>query len=140
MICYRIIQELELVVICCTGDITPEVVMPFVDELVRIPGYNPGYNSLIDLRGSNLIYDVAGIRRALQHLANVEGYIARRKTAYITSSSVHVVPPMLMNAGSYDFPMEIKVHSTTAAAISWLGLKDFSEEDYQQLLQSICND
>lgn len=139
MISYRILKEKELVVMCFDGDITPEMVISFIEDLVRTPGYDPEYMSIVDLRCCNLIYDIEEMKRTLAFMASARGFAAKRKTAYITSSSGHVVPPMLMTTGVYDFPMEVKVHSTVDSAISWLNLQDFTVDDYKRVLQSICD-
>lgn len=138
MINFRIIKEKQLVVMCFEGDITPEIVISFIDELVKYPSYNTEYKTIVDLRNCNLVYDMEGMKRTLAYMASHRGFAARRKTAYITASSGHVVPPMLMNTGTYDFPMEVKVLSTVDSALSWLHLEDFTFEDYQRILQSMC--
>lgn len=139
MINYRVIKEKQLVVMCLEGDITPEIVMSFIDDLVKNPGYDPGYSSIVDLRNCNLLYDIESMKRTLKYMATASGFPAKRKTAYITSSSIHVVPPMMMTSGNYDFPMDVKVLSTVDSAISWLNLEDFTAEDYKRVLRSICD-
>lgn len=139
MINYKILAEKQLVVLCFDGDITPEIVMSFIRDLVKNPDYNPEYKSIVDLRNCNLVYSMEGMKRTLEYMATANGFVAKRKTAYITSSSGHVVPPMLMNTGAYKFPMDIKVLSTVETALSWLALDDFTAEEYQRVLQSICN-
>ena len=138
MINYRIIKEKQLVVMCFEGDLTPEIVISFIDDLVKNPAYDPGYSSIVDLRNCNLLYDIESMKRTLEYMATASGFAAKRKTAYITSSSIHVVPPMMMTSGNYDFPMDVKVHSTVDSAISWLNLEDFTSEDYKRVLRSIC--
>jgi hypothetical protein len=139
MINVRIIKEHQLVVMCFEGDITPGDVTAFIAGLVKKSGYDPAYSTIVDLRNCTLLYDVGALKQTIQYMATAEGFAAKRKTAYITSSSGHVVPPMMMTSGTYNIPMEVKVHSTVEAALSWLGLEDFTPEDYQQVLRSMCN-
>ncbi len=139
MINYQVIGEKQVIVICFEGDITPENVISFIRELVENPEYDPEYKSIVDLRNCNLVYDIEGMKRTLEYMATASGFAAKRKTAYITSRSGHVVPPMLMNTGVYDVPMDIKVLSTVETALSWLDLDDFTPEEYKRVLQGICN-
>lgn len=139
MINVRILKDHQLVVMCFEGEITPEEVTSFIAGLVNNPAYDPTYKSVIDLRHCTLLYDIVGLKRTLEYMATAKGFAAKRKTAYITSSSGHVVPPMMMTSGNYNIPMEVKVHSTVDAALDWLGLENFSTEDYQQLLRSMCD-
>lgn len=139
MINYKIINDKQLLVMCFEGDITPEEVISFIDKLVKLPGYDPEFSSIVDLRNCNLVYGVGDMKRTLAYMAGAEGFVAKRRTAYITSSAGHVVPPMMMNTASYDFPMEVKVHSTVDSAIAWLNIPDFTAEDYSNVLRSICD-
>ncbi len=139
MINYQIIGEKQLIIMCFDGDVTPENVISFIRNLVKNPEYDPGYKTIVDLRNCNLVYDMEGMKRTLGYMATANGFAAKRKTAYITSSSGHVVPPMMMNTGVYDVPMDIKVLSTVETALSWLDLDDFSVDDYKRVLRSICN-
>jgi|GEM_PF-1935300 len=139
MINVRILKDHQLVVMCFKGEITPENVISFIGRLVKNPDYEPSYRSVIDLRSCTLMYDIEGLKRTLEYMATARGFAAKRKTAYITSSSGHVVPPMMMTTGTYNIPMDVKVHSTVDAALHWLGMEDFTTEDYRRLLSSMCD-
>ena len=139
MISYKILTEKQTIIMCFDGKITPEIVISYIDELVKNPEYDPEHKSLVDLRNCDLTYDVEGMKRTLAHMLTAKGFAGKRKTAYITSNSAHVVPPMMMSSGAYNFPMEIKVLSTVASAIDWLEIEDFTEEDYKRILGTICD-
>lgn len=139
MINIKILKEKELTIMCFRDKITPEMVMKFINSLVQEPEYDPGFNAIIDLRSADMQYDMEGLKKTLNHMLSAEGFRSTRKSAYITTNSNQVVPPMMMNTSGYEFPMKVKVHSTVESAIAWLGIKNFTSEDYEAILSTMCN-
>ena len=139
MISLKILKDKELTIMCFRNKITPEMVMKFINSLVQEPEYNPEYNAIIDLRSADMQYDMEGLKKTLNHMLTAEGFRSTRKSAYITSSSNQVVPPMMMNTLGYEFPMKVKVHSTVESAIAWLEIEDFTPENFQAVLSTMCD-
>jgi hypothetical protein len=81
MINFRILQDKQLIIMCFEGEITPEIVMSFIDELLKTPDYNPEYKSIIDLRRCKLVYDIEGMKRTLEYMVASRSFAVKRKTA-----------------------------------------------------------
>jgi hypothetical protein len=117
MINFKSLHDEKFTLMYFKGVVTPEDVISFIDSLVRDSEYHPEYNSLVDLRDAELVYDLEGMKRTLKHMQSTPGFTSNRKTAYITSASTQVVPPTLMNSGLFSTPMKVKVFSSVTSAM-----------------------
>lgn len=124
---------------CFSGRIVPQTVIDFIDQVVQDPQYNKNHFTIIDLRSTELHYDVDGLRRVLKYIEKKEGFAGKRKTVYITSNPNHVVPPLLMSSKEYEIPMEIKVVSSAKSAIDHLKIPGFTVFDYNKIIKTLCN-
>jgi len=124
---------------CFKGQVKPDDVIGFIDRIVSDPEYNKEYDSIIDLRNTELHYDMHGLRKVLIYMATSEGFIGNRKSVYITSEANHVVPPIMMSSDQYKLPMQVKVCSSIDNAIEYLKVKNFDEDDYNDCISGMCN-
>ncbi len=138
MINFKIISEKELIIMCFLGDITPDDIIGFIDSLILEEGYNIKFRVLIDVSRVNFSYDVQGLRRVMHYMMTKDGFAGERKSAFIALNANQVVPPMIMKAGTYDFPMKIRVVATIEAALNWLEIEGFSVGECKKLLDEIC--
>ncbi|MEX0985887.1 MAG: hypothetical protein WD052_00325 [Bacteroidales bacterium] len=137
MIYFKILEEKRLVVMVFKGVITPADVMDFIDSLLQLDAFDPEYSDIIDLRSADMSYDYDGLRSTLHFMATTKGFAAKRKSAYITSNSKQVVPPMLMKSGAFDLPMEVEVMSTVESCLEWLDITGFTPADYEEILKEL---
>lgn len=139
MIYFKSLQEDKFTLMYFKGVITPDDVTGFIDALISDKEYHPEYNSLVDLRDAELKYDMEGLTRVLKHMQSTPGFTSSRKTAYITEASSHVVPPTLLNSGLFKTPMKVKVFSSVASAMKWLGLGNVPHGDPDRWIAEITD-
>lgn len=118
------------------GAIMPEDIITFIQALLKDEDYNPSYKSLIDLRDALLHYQPDDVKRIIEYMRTTEGFYGNRKTAYVTSSSNQVVPPMMMGHATPNFPMDVKVFSSFEYALAWLEVEDLSEGFFDDIRNS----
>lgn len=118
---YRILHEEKLIVEYYSGDIVLENLIEFKKILLTDPEYNPQYNLLIDLRDATFLLTEYEIKKYLEYAKPVLYLFKKRKSAYLTHTPNQVVFVTFIEYYSEGFlPIEVKIFSTTNAAISWL--------------------
>ena len=138
MIRYNILGNKRVTLICFTGIVYPEDVIGFINTIAKDPAYDTSFNSIFDLRNADLSYDVEGLRKTLNHVFTAEGFQGNRKTVFITSNANQLVPPMMLSSQSDKLAMQIEVASTVEAALRFVEIKDFTQEDYLHELNKLC--
>lgn len=137
MTSFRILDTHRLVLMNFQGFIDPELVISFIDKLVKDPAYSNSYNSIIDLQKAEMHYTMESLRKTMDYMATNIDFVGKRKTAYITSLSQQVVPPMLMSTAENKFPMEVKVFSALESAVDWIGIRDISVYQINRILNEM---
>jgi hypothetical protein len=136
MITHKVIANKKLVFMYLQGTIKPDDITAFIQFLLKDEDYDPSYSTLIDLRDATLQYRAEDVKRVIEYMRTTDGFSGNRKSAYVTSSSNQVVPPMMMGQSTPNFPMEVKVFSSFEYALDWLAVKNLSEEYFDEIRKS----
>lgn len=135
---FKILAEKQLIIMCLTGKIDADDVISFLNSLISDKYYDPKFNSLIDLRNSEMSYKIEDIRSVFNHMSNIPGFAAKRKTVYVTSNSSQVVPPLALTTKNMNLPMEIKVTSELQSAFKYLDLNQETSDLIESFLPESC--
>jgi len=137
---YRILHEEKLVVEYYSGEIVLDNLIEFKKILLTDPEYNPHYNILADLRDATFLLTEYEIKRYLDYAQTILYLFKKRKSAYLTYTPNQVVFVTFIDYYSEGFlPIEVKIFSTSNAAISWLKHSIFNYDVLENELIDLKN-
>ena len=109
--------------------------LKFVESVKNDKNYNSSFNSLIDLSDVEIDVSAKEVEKYVNYLRLNSHLLDNRKLAMITKTPDHVVLVTLYKLFGKDLPLNIRVFSTFNAAVRWLGLFNFSYEDYAKIVK-----
>ena len=125
---YKILPRLNLIVDSYFGNLTIDEILLYKSNQTKDPLWNPGYNTLADMRNSNTIIDEDEIERLSKYQVSDNRWSEKRQTASLTDEANHIVFEELFNMlKPKDSKVLVRAFSTLDAAILWLGI-DKSEK------------
>ena len=130
-----ILQEYKLIVECFCGDIGPNEIIAQKLLTLNDPFYNSRYSLLEDFRNAQMIQTPKRIAALVDWLKETSA--DRRNTAILTDRPEQVVAAELFAAKSAELPMNMKVFSTLAAALFWLGVKQLNDRSMEELIRTM---
>jgi len=134
-----ILDEYKLIVECFCGEIGPKEIIAQKERTRMDPSYNPWYNVLEDFRNAHMHQTRQRIMPIVSWLK--EHNPARQNSAILTEKPEQVVAAELLVESSLKLHMNIKVFSTLAAALFWLGVKHLNDRSVEELICTLkCPD
>jgi hypothetical protein len=132
-----ILDEYKLIVECFSGEIGPEEIIAQKERTRKDASYNPRYSVLEDIRNAHMLHTRQRIMPIVTWLK--ENNPVHKNAAILTEKPEQVVAAELFVENSMQLHTNIKVFSTLAAALFWLGVKHLNDRSLEELIGTMKN-
>ena len=133
---YRIFNDLRLILVKYSGNITTDIIAKHIQNLTSDREYNVNFNTIADLRESNLQFKQDQLSEIIGKIIENETIIGERKQTFIIGTDEHLAMSSLFSLLVSNLPMHTSIVHSVREAIDWVGLS-FSESKYidQELIE-----
>lgn len=119
---FIIIPEKKLIIEYFSGKIELKDILELKSRESDQKEYNPNYNIIDDSRNVEFLIRKNEIECYVDHLRNNKSFVRNRYVAYLTETPNQVVVATLFNVLKKELPINVKIVSTTIAALNWVGV------------------
>ena len=138
---YKIISELNLIIDCYSGILTLKDVLMFKGEQTKNSLWNPTYNTLADMRQSNIQFSEEEIQKLANYQITDERWSSERKTASLTNDAGHIVFETMFNLlKPKNSKVGVRAFSTLEASLNWLNIDLINMERISDILAELNPD
>ena len=137
---YKLLKEHNLHIVYVEGKVNFFDLLSYMNKLYKDKNYSPDYNVIDDLRNAQLEFSQEDIKKCIKIFEVKSESMTRTnltKFAILTKTPEQVVKAFLYRKYAKNLSVVFEVFSTVFSAIDWLLLKDFSESDYNAIIEKL---
>ena len=136
-ISYKIISEEKLIIESFCGKITLEELKFHKEKLLIDEAYDSKFRILADLVRASFVFSKQYLDDYVKFIISTDKIIDFRQVAVLTNTPEQVSVTTMYDLRKNNLPMNLKIVSTTEAAVEWLGLPFSNIEKFESLLQKL---
>lgn len=136
---FIILPEHKLIIEYFNGNITIQDIIDSKNKKNKLENFNPSFDHIIDLRNAEFDFSHEEIKKIAEFQNANREYIAKRKSAFITSKPEHVSMAMLFSISIKHLPIEFEIFTTVGAALNRLDIWELSVQEYESKVEDLKN-
>ncbi|MBT8260131.1 MAG: hypothetical protein KJN82_02365 [Bacteroidia bacterium] len=128
---FTIFKNLKLILVNYLGDISIEVINTHIEKLSSDKDYNPNYNTIADLRYSNILLNQSNLPEVINKIIDNDKIIGERKQTFIIGTDNQLALSSLFSMLLRHLPMATSIVKSVREALEWVEL----ELKHQELIE-----
>ncbi len=136
---YRILPEIGLIIVCVVGDIKPDKLSQFLQEITSDPLFDSVYDNITDFSFGNLEMDQNELLTFAEFFKSIEAYNGHRREAYIVKTSSELAKLSIFSIYARYSPVEFNVVTSIREAMEFIGVKLEHSQIVEETITALRN-